>query len=84
MNYDNKHLLAAQKDPSRDAEALRGQFVYSLVLYSMAMLIEEKAKGQDPAGAQPYDDLETLIRFVSRRLAPFVLPTLEAMGALVE
>ena len=84
VNYDNKHLLAAQKDPSRDAEALRGQFVYSLVLYSMAMLIEEKAKGQDPAGAQPYDDLETLIRFVSRRLAPFVLPTLEAMGALVE
>jgi len=84
VNYDNKHLLVAQKDPSRDSETLRAQFVYSLVLYSMALLIEEKSKGtaaaDEAAGLNPED----LIRLVSRRLASFVLPTIEAMGALVE
>ncbi len=84
VNYDNKHLLSAQKDPSRDSEALRAQFVYTLVLYSMALLIEEKSKSQSPIQGATDLDLEGLVELVSRRLAPFVLPTLEAIGALVE
>jgi hypothetical protein len=85
VNYDNKHLLAAQKDPNRDSEALRAQFVYSLVLFSMSLLIDERSKGASGVPPLAADgDIEAVVGVVSRRLAPFVLPTLEAMSALVE
>ena len=83
VNYDNKHLLTAQKDPRRDAEALAAQFVYSLVLFSMALLIEESSKSTletPPLAAE--DQMESMITVITRRLAPFVLPTLDAIGAL--
>lgn len=85
VNYDNKYLLTAQKDPSREAEALRAQFVYSLVLFSMSLLMEERSKAAVEVHAlAPDGDLEALVGAVARKLAPFVLPTLEAMNALVE
>lgn len=85
VNYDNKYLLLAQKDPSRDSEALRAQFVYSLVLFSMSLLIDERSKSASDVPPLAADgDLEAVVGVVSRRLAPFVLPTLEAMSALVE
>ena len=83
VNYDNKHLLTAQKDPRRDAEALAAQFVYSLVLFSMALLIEESSRSAlevPPLAAE--DQMEATITVITRRLAPFVLPTLDAIGAL--
>lgn len=75
----------AADNPSRDAEGLRAQFVYSLVLYSMSLLIEERSKTAADAHPLASDgNLEALVGAVARRLAPFVLPTLEAMSALVE
>lgn len=85
VNYDNKYLLTAQKDPSRDADALRAQFVYSLVLFSMSLLIEERSKAAaDVNPLAPDGNREAVVGAVARKLAPFVLPTLEAMSALVE
>lgn len=85
VNYDNKYLLTAQKNPSRDSEALRAQFVYSLVLFSMSLLIDERSNGASDVSLLAADgDIEAVVGVVSRRLAPFVLPTLEAMSALVE
>ena len=83
VNYDNKHLLTAQKNPRRDTEALAAQFVYSLVLFSMALLIEESSRSSldvPPLAAE--DQMEATITVITRRLAPFVLPTLDAIGAL--
>ena len=86
VNYDNKHLLSAQKDPSRDAKVLAAQFVYSLVLLSLALLIEEKRQSHKPdTSLVPRDgNVEAVVGAVARKLAPFVLPTLEAMSALTE
>ena len=85
VNEDNKYLRAAQKDPRREPESLRGQFVYSLVLFSLALLVEEKSKSADKVPPlAPEGEVETVVGGVARRLAPFLLPTLEAMGALVE
>lgn len=85
VNYDNKHLLAAQKDPARDAKALAAQFVYSLVLLSLALLIEEKQRSTANEALLVGDgDIERVVGAVARKLAPFVLPTLEAMSALTE
>ena len=83
VNCDNKHLLTAQKNPRRDPEALDAQFVYSLVLFSMALLIEESTKSavEVPPLADE-DRMESMIAVITRRLAPFVLPTLDAIGAL--
>lgn len=84
VNYDNKYLLTAQKDPSRDADGLRAQFVYSLVLFSMSLLIEERSKAAaEVHPLAPDGDRENVVGTVARKLAPFVLPTLEAMNALV-
>ena len=85
VNFDNKWLLTAQKDPRRDVKALEAQFVYSLVLFSMALLVDEKSKAaQDLPPLASEGNMETVVGLVARRLAPFVLPTLEAMSALVE
>ena len=83
VNCDNKHLLTAQKDPRRDPEALDAQFVYSLVLFSMALLIDEQTKSTvevPPLAAE--EQMEAMIAVITRRLAPFVLPTLDAIGTL--
>ncbi|MCQ3805595.1 MAG: hypothetical protein KTV45_16175 [Acidimicrobiia bacterium] len=83
VNCDNKYLLTAQKDPQRDPEMLRVQFLYSLVLYAMALLNRERSKAEPNADSLISEEqLESFIREVTRRLAPFVLPTLEAMGSL--
>lgn len=83
VNCDNKHLLTAQKNPRRDPEALDAQFVYSLVLFSMALLIEESAKSDvEVPPLADEDRMESTIAVITRRLAPFVLPTLDAIGAL--
>ena len=83
VNCDNKHLLVALKNHRRDSEMLKAQFLYSLVLYGMAMLTEEKSKSSIKTEVVLADeDLEPMIREITRRLAPFVLPTLEAMSSL--
>lgn len=85
VNYDNKHLLSAQKDSSRDSKALAAQFVYSLVLLSLALLIEEKEQSLASESMLAREgDIEPVVGAVARKLAPFVLPTLEAMNALAE
>ena len=83
VNCDNKYLLTAQKNPQRDPEMLRGQFLYSLVLYAMALLSRERSKARSNADSPIAEEqLEPFIREATRRLAPFVLPTLEAMSSL--
>lgn len=85
VNHDNRHLLAALKSTRSEPEALRAQFTYSLVLYSMALLM--KGPGNDD-GADSDDvtdaDKERLVRLTTRHLAGFVLPTLKAMSALTD
>ena len=88
VNLDNKHLLLGQKDPRRDPDVVRAQFVNSLVLFSMALLVEEKPRGDSSGDSSTPpkgdDDVETMVATVARRLAPFVLPTLDAMSASME
>ena len=83
VNCDNKHLLVAQKDPRRDPDMLRAQFLYSLVLYAMALLTKERSKSAVNRGSfTTEEDLEPTIQRITRRLAPFILPTLEALSSL--
>ena len=83
VNCDNKHLLVAQKDHRRDSEMLKAQFLYSLVLYAMAMVTKERSKSSAKVEfVLAEEDLEPMIQEVTRRLAPFVFPTLEAMSSL--
>ena len=85
VNIDNKYLLTAQKNPGRVVETLRAQFTYSLVLFSMALLVKERSKYVDQNGTPFNDeDMEAVVGEVSRRLAPFILPTLEALGTIAE
>ena len=80
-NYDNKHLLAALKDANRDHEVLRAIFVYSQVLFSIAILSGDKAKPSS-LDSDELPDPETLVEVVSSRLAPFIIPTLDAMSGM--
>ena len=83
VNYDNWHLNAALKAAKGDTAVYEHQFVYSLVLYSMALLVKSPA---DPGAeiSQTEEDRERAVRQVTRQLAAFVLPTLEAMAAVAD
>lgn len=83
VNVDNKYLLLAQKCSKREPETLRAQFIYSLVLFSMALLIKERSKFARQDGLVDVDP-ESTIKEITRKLAPFVLPTLEALGSISE
>lgn len=83
VNYDNRHLLTALKARQGDVEALRAQFVYSLVLYSMGLLMKQPQS--DPGEHEVADaDGSQTVRRVTRHIAGFVLPILSAMSALSE
>ena len=85
INVDNKFLLTAQKDRKKVPETLRAQFIYSLVLFSMALLMKERSRYSDQHDELfGDDDIESVVRGVTRRLAPFILPTLEALGTIAE
>ncbi len=80
-NYDNKYLLTALKDPHRGGEALKAMFIYSQVLFSIALLNDEKTN-KSSVSFDEIPDAETMVELVSRRLAPFIIPTLDAMGSI--
>ncbi len=82
VNCDNKYLLTAQKHSQRDPDMLRAQFLYSLVLYSMGLLTRERSKAGLTESVIEEEKLESFIREITRRLAPYVLPTLDAMSSL--
>lgn len=82
VNYDNRHLQSALKAVKGDPDIYRHQFVYSLVLYSMAMLVKSPAEDPGAQDNQSDEGREFAVRRVTRQLAAFVLPTLEAMAAV--
>jgi hypothetical protein len=82
VNVDNVFLRSAQKESRMDPRVLEAQFVYSLVLFSMGILSGDKLLPVD----QRTDDggQERLVAWVTRMLAPLVLPTLEVIGGIEE
>ncbi len=83
VNVDNKYLRTAQKGTQFSPEVLKMQFMYSLVLLSLGLLVDDNSSSS-PASEPIAEDgaVEEHVAKICARLAPYVLPTLEALGSL--
>lgn len=72
INMDNTPLLNEIKQRRLNDNSSRNQFVYGNVLVGLALLLQDKEKGeQSPDTAQP--KIEVTIDTMCRALAPFML-----------
>jgi hypothetical protein len=83
VNVDNKYLRTAQKSTQFSPEVLKMQFMYALVLLSLGLLVDDNSSSS-PASEPIAEDgaVEEHVAKICARLAPYVLPTLEALGSL--
>jgi hypothetical protein len=72
INMDNTPLLNEIKQRRLNDESARNQFVYGNVLVGLALLLQDKDKGQQPPDAVQVK-VEDRIDSMCRALAPFML-----------
>ncbi len=73
VNVDNIYLKSEQKSSKIDSSLLEARFVYGLVLFAMAILRDPKDFKSLYQGEEP-DDLEGIVKHVSKSLARIILP----------
>jgi len=72
INMDNTPLLNEIKQRRLNDESARNQFVYGNVLVGLALLLQDKDKGEQPPDATQVK-VEDRIDSMCRALAPFML-----------
>ncbi|MCD9816649.1 hypothetical protein [Bradyrhizobium japonicum] len=73
INMDNTPLLNEIKQRRLNDENARNQFMYGNVLVGLALLLQDKDKGEPGADAPPQEKVEDRIYAMCRALAPFML-----------
>ena len=88
VNEDNFYLKSDLKE-ARDKEKLvKSQFTYGMVLTGLALLHQHEKKDatdEDDEGNPQDDDsecIEARVEDVTKALAPFIIPMIEALGAI--
>lgn len=86
INLDNIALLTDMKYSKQDAAVMEAKFKYGNILLGLAMIQDAEKR----TILSPIDDtadgaeqsVETTIKNVSRAFAPFLIPTIDYLGAL--
>ena len=87
VNLDNVYLRTELKASSTDTALTEARFQYGMVLLGLGLL-QENAKGADPPEEKDVserendDNIEDKVEFVTRAMAPILLPMIEGLGSL--
>lgn len=93
INADNVHLrryLKYELKSGKDDKVAQTRFELGLMLSGLALIYQERLKQKQAAEssehteAEPKETLESRVATVTQALAPFLLPMIDALGALDE
>jgi hypothetical protein len=93
INADNLHLqryLKYELRSGKDDKVAKTRFELGLMLSGLALIYQERLSRKqateptEDTGDGPKETLETRVAMVTKALAPFLLPMIDALGALDE
>jgi len=84
LNMDNVFLRTELKKTNRDdlSRLLEARFEYGMVLLGLALLKDREVFEDVDSEENQVMPIEQLVELTSRSVAPFILPMIEALGAL--